>query len=74
MVSDYAIFLLDPSGRVASWNTGARRLKGYAAGEILGRHFSRFYPPDVAAAGWPEEELRRAAAEGRIEDEGWLFE
>ena len=71
MVSDYAIFLLDASGHVASWNEGARRLKGYAADEILGRHFSRFYPPEVAGAGWPEEELRRAAAEGRIEDEGW---
>ena len=70
-VSDYAIFLLDASGHVASWNEGARRLKGYAADEILGRHFSRFYPPEVAGAGWPEEELRRAAAEGRIEDEGW---
>src|SRR3954452_19035117 len=70
-VSDYAIFLLDSDGHVISWNAGAERLKGYTAAEILGRHFSCFYPPEVAGAGWPEEELRRAAAEGRFEDEGW---
>ncbi len=70
-VKDYAIFLLDPDGRVASWNAGAERINGYAAGEILGQHFSRFYTKDAVDRGWPAEELRRAAAEGRFEDEGW---
>ena len=63
--------MLDPEGRVVTWNAGAERLKGYAAGEIVGQHFSRFYPPEAVARGWPAEELRRAAAEGRVEDEGW---
>ena len=70
-VQDYAIFLLDPDGRVASWNEGARRIKGYEESEILGKHFSIFYPPDEVAAGWPEHELSAAAASGRFEDEGW---
>jgi PAS domain S-box-containing protein len=70
-VQDYAIFMLDPEGRVATWNTGAERLKGYKAEDIIGSHFSRFYPKEVAARGWPEEELRRARADGRFEDEGW---
>lgn len=70
-VVDYAIFILDPQGRVASWNAGAERIKGYRAEEILGRHFSVFYPEDVARSGWPEEELERATAAGRFEDEGW---
>ena len=70
-VSDYAIFLLDPAGHVASWNAGAERIKGYDADEILGQHFSRFYPEEAVRSGWPEEELRRAAADGRFEDEGW---
>lgn len=70
-VMDHAIFMLDPQGRIVTWNTGAERLKGYKAGEIIGQHFSRFYPPEVVARGWPEEELRRAIADGRIEDEGW---
>jgi PAS domain S-box-containing protein len=70
-VKDYAIFMLDPHGRVATWNAGAERLKGYTAAEIVGQHFSKFYPEDALARGWPDEELRRAAAEGRIEDEGW---
>jgi PAS domain S-box-containing protein len=69
--TDYAIFLLDPDGRVATWNTGAQRIKGYAAEEIVGQHFSRFYPPEAVESGWPAEELRRAVAEGRFEDEGW---
>ncbi|MBN9518737.1 PAS domain S-box protein [bacterium] len=69
--TDYAIFMLDPEGRVATWNAGAERLKGYAATDIVGRHFSRFYPPEDIARGWPDEELRRAVAEGRFEDEGW---
>ncbi len=68
---DHAIFMLDPHGRVTSWNPGAERIKGYRADEIVGQHFSRFYPPEAVARGWPEEELRRAAAEGRFEDEGW---
>ncbi|ETK37046.1 PAS domain-containing sensor histidine kinase [Microbispora sp. ATCC PTA-5024] len=70
-VLDYAIFMLDPTGRVVSWNAGAERIKGYAADEIIGRHFSVFYPPEDKAAGKPNRELRTAAAEGRLEDEGW---
>jgi PAS domain S-box-containing protein len=70
-VKDYAIFMLDPSGIVTTWNAGAERIKGYLADEIIGQHFSKFYPPDVIERGWPAEELRRAAADGRIEDEGW---
>jgi len=70
-VKDYAIFLLDPEGRVASWNEGAQRIKGYAEHEIVGKHFSVFYTPEVAASGWPEYELEAAQAEGRFEDEGW---
>ncbi len=70
-VIDYGIFILDPQGFVVSWNTGAQKLKGYTAGEIIGRHFSTFYSPEAVASGWPEEELRRAVRDGRIEDEGW---
>ncbi len=70
-VKDYAIFMLDPEGRVATWNAGAQRIKGYTADEIIGQHFSQFYPGDAVARGWPEEELRRAIADGRFEDEGW---
>jgi PAS domain S-box-containing protein len=70
-VVDYAIFMLDPGGHVASWNSGAELNKGYKADEIIGRHFSVFYPPDVVAAGWPERELEIALQQGRIEDEGW---
>ena len=69
--SDYAIFMLDPAGRVVSWNAGAERIKGYAAEEIIGRHFSTFYPPEAMARHWPEHELREAARVGRFEDEGW---
>jgi PAS domain S-box-containing protein len=68
---DYAIFMLDPEGRVATWNAGAERLKGYSAAEIVGRHFSTFYPPEAVERDWPAEELRRATADGRVEDEGW---
>jgi PAS domain S-box-containing protein len=68
---DYAIFMLDPQGYVASWNPGAERIKGYRADEIIGKHFSVFYPEEVAQSGWPAEELERATAEGRFEDEGW---
>jgi PAS domain S-box-containing protein len=68
---DYAIFLLDPKGNVASWNAGAARLKGYDADEIIGRHFSTFYTPDAIASEWPQHELREAERTGRFEDEGW---
>ena len=70
-VQDYAIFLLDADGHVLTWNPGAERAKGYAASEIIGRHFSAFYTPDERAAGRPAWLLGRAAAEGRVEDEGW---
>ena len=68
---DYAIFMLDPAGYIISWNTGARRIKGYEADEIIGRHFSAFYTPDAVERGWPEYELAEAARIGRFEDEGW---
>src|SRR5256885_7337933 len=70
-VHDYAIFLLDPQGTVVTWNAGAQEIKGYAPGEILGRHFSIFYPAEAKARKWPETELEIAAAKGRLEDEGW---
>jgi PAS domain S-box-containing protein len=70
-VKDYAIFMLDPQGHVASWNRGAELIKGYRADEILGRHFSTFYPADAIARGWPDHELQMAQSEGRFEDEGW---
>ncbi|HEY0142333.1 MAG TPA: PAS domain S-box protein [Thermoanaerobaculia bacterium] len=70
-VSDYAIVMLDPDGGVVSWNTGAQRIKGYHADEILGRHFSTFYPEDDVASGKPQRDLEYAAASGRYEDEGW---
>lgn len=70
-VLDYAIFLLTPEGHVASWNAGAERIKGYQANEIIGKHFSAFYPPEALARDWPAEELRRAVMDGRLEDEGW---
>jgi PAS domain S-box-containing protein len=70
-VRDYAIFLLDREGRIVSWNIGAELIKGFAAAEIIGRHFSIFYPPDALERHWPEEELKIAANKGRFEDEGW---
>ncbi len=70
-VRDYAVFLLDRGGHVLTWNAGAERAKGYAAAEIVGRHFSTFYPPDAVSSGWPAHELEVAAATGRFEDEGW---
>ena len=69
--SDYAIFMLDPEGRIATWNSGAERIKGYRAEEILGQHFSIFYPQESVDRGKPQHELEVAAAEGRYEDEGW---
>jgi PAS domain S-box-containing protein len=70
-VQTYAIFMLDPEGHVLSWNPGARRIKGYETSEILGKHFSIFYPEDAIAVGAPETLLRRALKEGRAEHEGW---
>lgn len=70
-VEDYAIFMLTPDGIVATWNIGAQRLKGYTADEIIGQHFSTFYPAEALAAGWPDTELQKAADLGRFEDEGW---
>src|SRR6266496_3779318 len=70
-VTDYAIFALDPEGRFLSWNPGAERFKGYASNEIVGRHFSVFYPDEDIAAGKPDNELEFASKEGRFEDEGW---
>ena len=70
-VMDYAIFLLDPHGTVLSWNAGAERLKGYTADEIIGRHFSAFYPIGDVERRKPERELEIAMAEGKYEEEGW---
>jgi PAS domain S-box-containing protein len=70
-VRDYAIFMLDSEGRIATWNAGAEHIKGYRADEVIGKHFSIFYPPEDLAAGRPERELRIASAEGRYEEEGW---
>ncbi len=70
-VRDYAIFALDPAGHVVTWNPGAEAIKGWRAEEIIGRHFSSFYPTDDVIAGKPDAELRAAAEFGRFEDEGW---
>jgi PAS domain S-box-containing protein len=70
-VREYAIFMLDPSGHVLTWNAGAERFKGYQADEIIGQHFSRFYPPEARARGQPEQELQTASEIGAFEDEGW---
>ena len=70
-VTDYAIFMLDTDGRIASWNAGARRFKGYEPDEIIGQHFSRFYTPQDQAAGIPAAALATAQQEGRFEAEGW---
>jgi PAS domain S-box-containing protein len=63
--------MLDPEGRVTTWNIGAERIKGYRAEEIVGEHFSKFYPQEMIERGKPDHELEVAAAEGRFEDEGW---
>jgi PAS domain S-box-containing protein len=68
---DYAIFMLNPEGYIASWNPGAQRSKGYTADEIIGRHFSVFYTPEAVASDWPGYELKEATRVGRFEDEGW---
>ena len=70
-VKEYAIFMLSPEGRVASWNAGAHRIKQYDSEEILGRHFSVFYPPEEVTAGKCERELEVATREGRFEEEAW---
>src|SRR5215831_15387196 len=68
-VKDYSIFMLDPQGRVVTWNPGAERIKGYCRDEILGQHLSRFYPPEDTAKA--DGALRSAESEGRFEEEGW---
>ena len=70
-MQDYAIFMLDPEGRVTSWNTGAERIEGFQPEEIIGEPFARFYTAEDQAQGFPEEALRYAAANGRSEQEGW---
>ncbi len=70
-IKDYAIYLLDRDGRVATWNAGAQRFKGYSADEIIGQHFSRFYTEEDRARGLPQRELDTAATKGTFEAEGW---
>ena len=70
-VKDYAIIILDRDGRVASWNQGAQRMKGWSSDEILGESFTRFYPAEAIDSGFPQYELEVAARDGRFEDEGW---
>jgi PAS domain S-box-containing protein len=70
-VQDYAIFLLSPEGNVMTWNAGAERIKGYAASEIIGQHFSKFYATEAVENRWPQRELEIATAMGRFADEGW---
>ncbi len=70
-VVDYAIYMLTPEGKVSTWNAGAQRIKGYTAGEIVGRHFSLFYTPEAQSAGEPQQVLAEARDQGRIEMEGW---
>jgi PAS domain S-box-containing protein len=70
-VTDYAIYMLDPTGIVSSWNSGAQRFKGYTADEIIGEHFSRFYTEEDQKTGLPARALEKAAREGKFENEGW---
>ena len=70
-ITDYAIYMLDPQGRIATWNPGAERFKGYRADEIIGEHFSRFFTEEDKASGLPDRALKMAVAEGRYESEGW---
>lgn len=72
-VTDYAIFMLDPAGNVATWNNGARRMNGYEAHEIIGKYFARFYSQELIAEGFPDYELRQAKEHGRFEDNGWRY-
>ncbi|WP_447987453.1 PAS domain-containing protein [Nitrospira sp. Nam74] len=70
-VTDYAIYMLTPDGRIATWNPGAQRLKRYTESEVIGRHYSMFFPNDAIEAGKPDHELERARLDGRFEEEGW---
>jgi PAS domain S-box-containing protein len=70
-VTDYAVYMLDPQGRVVTWNTGAERRKGYKKSEVLGKHFSIFFMREAVEAGVPEEELRAAVRDGRFETQAW---
>ena len=70
-VVDYAIYMLDPEGRIVSWNPGAQRLTGYSEPEVIGRHYSMFFTEDAIRAGKPQQELERAKLDGRYEEEGW---
>src|SRR3974390_3496728 len=70
-VADYALYMLDPTGIITSWNIGGQRIKGYSPGEIVGQHFSRFYPEADRANGKPARALRIAREQGRYEEEGW---
>src|SRR6187402_182275 len=70
-VTDYAIYMLDPTGIVTSWNPGAQRFKGYEASEIIGQHFSRFYSEEDRARGLPRRALQTAEHDGKFESEGW---
>src|SRR5215472_10157081 len=70
-VKDYAIFMLDPTGRIETWNAGAEQIKGYTADEIIGEHMSRFYTPEDLARGLPQTLLAAALRDGRVENEGW---
>jgi PAS domain S-box-containing protein len=70
-IRDYAVFVLDPEGKVVTWNPGAQAMKGYTWDEIVGKHFSKFYPAEAVRSGWPQRELALAEKEGRFADEGW---
>jgi PAS domain S-box-containing protein len=70
-IQDYAIYMLDRTGIVTSWNPGAQRFNGYTADEIVGEHFSRFYTEDDQKSGVPARALEAAARDGRFENEGW---
>src|SRR3569832_211722 len=70
-VADYAIYMLDPTGRVVSWNPGAQEIKGYAPNEIIGEHYSRFFTEEDRSAGVPDRALTKARTEGRYQTEGW---
>ncbi|PKV75982.1 PAS domain-containing sensor histidine kinase [Pontibacter ramchanderi] len=72
-VTDYAIFMLDPAGNVATWNNGAHRMNGYEADEIIGKYFARFYSQELIAEGFPAYELQQAKEHGRFEDNGWRY-
>src|SRR4051812_46841422 len=70
-VTDYAIYMLDPDGIIATWNLGAERIKGYTASEVVGRHFGMFYPPQDREANMPAKSLDTARRTGKFEAEGW---